>query len=80
MKPHNPIQGDIMEENTIAQPSNTDTANFDSVMESINAAMQKNKLLAQAQKEIKSYRALQVKLHQKMQKIKALEEKIQSLR
>ncbi|ETD25613.1 hypothetical protein [Helicobacter canis] len=69
-----------MEENTIAQPSNTDTANFDSVMESINAAMQKNKLLAQAQKEIKSYRALQVKLHQKMQKIKALEEKIQSLR
>lgn len=69
-----------MEENTIAQPSNTDTANFDSVMESINSAMQKNKLLAQAQKEIKSYRALQVKLHQKMQKIKALEEKIQSLR
>lgn len=69
-----------MEENTIAQPSNTDTASFDSVMESINAAMQKNKLLAQAQKEIKSYRALQVKLHQKMQKIKALEEKIQSLR
>lgn len=69
-----------MEENTIAQASNTDTANFDSVMESINAAMQKNKLLAQAQKEIKSYRALQVKLHQKMQKIKALEEKIQSLR
>lgn len=69
-----------MEENTIAQPSNTDTANFDSVMESINAAMQKNKLLAQAQKEIKSYKALQVKLHQKMQKIKALEEKIQSLR
>lgn len=69
-----------MEENTITQPSNTDTANFDSVMESINAAMQKNKLLAQAQKEIKSYRALQVKLHQKMQKIKALEEKIQSLR
>lgn len=69
-----------MEENTIAQPTNTDTANFDSVMESINAAMQKNKLLAQAQKEIKSYKALQVKLHQKMQKIKALEEKIQSLR
>lgn len=69
-----------MEENTIAQPSNTDTANFDSVMESINAAMQKNKLLAQAQKEIKSYKALQVKLNQKMQKIKALEEKIQSLR
>lgn len=69
-----------MEENTITQPSNTDTANFDSVMESINAAIQKNKLLAQAQKEIKSYRALQVKLHQKMQKIKALEEKIQSLR
>lgn len=69
-----------MEENTITQPTNTDTANFDSVMESINAAMQKNKLLAQAQKEIKSYKALQVKLHQKMQKIKALEEKIQSLR
>ncbi|MBR2495170.1 hypothetical protein [Helicobacter sp.] len=69
-----------MEENTITQASNTDTANFDSVMESISAAMQKNKLLAQAQKEIKSYRALQVKLHQKMQKIKALEEKIQSLR